>query len=142
MIVLTALKNEIINDPENIGYAPYRWHDSSGLALLLNTPRQSGPEISITTVSADKLRSRVKKSEYDLLSTADKDYLSFLLSGETVDTSVSTLQTDLAALFPVGSVTRTNWLELIRKKACRAEELWGVDVRVRVSDIDAARDIL
>ena len=84
---LVALKDEIVADPEGIGYknsaTPNDWKSDQVIADLINDPAHS---TGITArISTPELKGVVDASEYQGLSPSEESYLNWLTTGEWTD---------------------------------------------------------
>lgn len=127
---LIALKTEITTDPVALGYAG---KTDEAIADLLNRQNRTPNRDSI---SGGMIAANVIKSEYAALSAADKAYFNMLIPAVDMPLT-TTLKTELAALFPAGSATRTNLAAAVKRTGSRAEEL-GLG-RVTPSDVADAK---
>lgn len=125
---LVALKAEITNDPQTIGYSTVI-ADHVAIARLLN---HAGRLIDSETISSGVLVSCLDKAEFAALNAADKSYLNLFVTATDVPMT-PTVKQALRNLFPVGSNTRHAINQATKRDASRAEELgFG---RVTESDV-------
>lgn len=137
-IDVVALQVELTTDPEALGYAPHvSAGDHSALVALLNAERGTAQPIWRGAVPSDSIRTRVTQADYTTLSSAAKNYLAFVLGGDTVDFSVPELRADLSAMFPSGT-SRAAIISVIQAQPTRGEELFGHGARVSLTDVAAA----
>ena len=128
---LVALKAELVNDPLPRGYAVM---SDESAANSLNTPNRTPNRES---TDAGTILSAMVRSEFDALTTANKDYVRVVLSTAGAIPLTATFRANLAAMFAAGTTTRTNFLALQSRPGSRAEEL-GLGF-VTPSDVANAR---
>lgn len=127
MIDRTALKQELLNDPEALGYGPLlQAGDHEGLAQRLNAPRP-GVRAPSGVVQSHAVVNAVDRGDYLILAPADKDWLRFVVSVTQVDLGPGPVRQGLSTLFPEGSSSRANLLRLADRAASRADQ-FGWDV--------------
>lgn len=130
-----ALKTEVETDPAALGFAPLVAAENwQGCAALLNAPK-AGFKLPIGVQPSYRVVGAVKRSEWDALTAADKNYLTFLIQAGDVDLSASEIRTALGAIFPAGSVSRANLLALVDRSGSRAEELFGAGTIIGYEDV-------
>lgn len=140
-ISIPALTSELTVDPVALGFAPLvAVGDHSGLVSLLNAERSGAPAVWLDEVPAYQIRTRITLADYGVLTTANRNYLAFLLGGEAVDFSVAALRADLSAMFPQASTptSRAAILAIVQKTPTRGEELFGVGTVITLADVAAA----
>jgi hypothetical protein len=130
-----ALKTELQTDPAALGYAPLlAVQDWTGLAAKVNA-LHAGFTIAPGLVASYRIVGAIVKAEFDALAAADKTYLNFIVQPPDVDVSqTSQVRTALGGLFGAGTATRSNLVALASRPGRRAEELFGLDVKVTVED--------
>lgn len=128
---LAALDAELTAGHPTTG--PYAADDEIAAGQLNAPNRQPNREAT----DAGTLVAAIVRAEYDALTTAQKDYLRLVISAGSAIPLTATLKTNLGALFPNPSGTRTNFLALQQRPGSRAEEL-GLG-RVTESDVADAR---
>jgi len=115
-IDFTALGNEIKLNPAGL---PYAGKKDDQIADILNTPnRQTNRE----SLDAGSLIASIVRSEFAALAAADKQYVQLIAMAQTMPLT-ATLKTELGAVFPANSATRTNLVALMKRPGTRAEEL-------------------
>lgn len=128
---LVALKNEIQNDPQSIGYSGKSHED---IAKLLNRPVRN---VDRDTISGGQIAACLVKADWTALSAADKNYLQVFIAAQDMPLTIQ-LKNELGGLFGVGTGTRTNLLVMLKQSGSRAKEL-GLE-SVTTSDVaDALR---
>lgn len=137
-IDLTALKDELANDPSGIGYTG---DDAADAELLNETPR-SGTSVTRETIPTDEIRRAVVPAEWPS-SNADapvRDLLLFHTQGEQINPNDPNVRQAFLDAFPAGTTTRQNLAALQTREGSRAEELFGEEgVSVTPSDVANAR---
>jgi hypothetical protein len=113
---LVALKNELTNDPIARGYAALS--DEAAAKTFEVNDRQPNR----IDLDGGLLVASIVRSEYAALSAGDKDYVRLVALASSLPLT-ATLKTELGAIFPAGSATRTNLLALLKRPGNRAEEL-------------------
>ena len=117
---LLAIKTELATDPSALGYTGDDARDAEKINAL-----SGGISIDRSDLSTDDLIESINHAEFISLSTADRQYLAVLLSGDSVDTRPGTeARTGLMALFGGGSATRANIVALLDRKGSRIDELF------------------
>lgn len=131
-IDLTALRAEILTDPEGLGYPP--WAGDPGaiakqIADLLNADRQV-LGFRRNSVPATDVRCSFDPSELAILSSVTISILQLYVSGDTsVDFGNVNVEEILRTSFLPGSTTRANLVSLAQRST-RAWELFGQGSRV------------
>lgn len=137
-----VLANELNTDPQTLGYAPFI---SSGnntvLRRLLNTPGQSGESIERDTIPVEWVRDQLVFTEVAALTTAERETLTVLLSGNHLTVNPRT-KAAFSQIFGAGTTTRANLVALLNRPASRAEVLFGSGVTVGQRDLWKARKLL
>jgi hypothetical protein len=132
-----ALKTEIATDPKTLGYAGKSDYD---ISVLMNTPGLSAETIIRTWTPIEEVIAAVVRADFDALAAAGKTYLdTIVMRGTRVKTGDATLRSQLAALFPAGTPTRTNLTNLATKSATRGEVLFGENTNIGNADVAKAR---
>ena len=138
---LERLKNEIVNDPNGIGYknsaVASDWKGDQAVADLLNDSA-NGAQIRRRFVRAAEVKESLDLSEFRTYSAADRDYLICLLGVELIDTREAAVFNGLTTLFPAGSSTRATLLGKIRRQGSRAEVLWSEDTVISAGQVGRA----
>lgn len=143
---IAQVTTELNTDPRGIGYAASVASGSvQELSRLLNTaPQPSGTGGAVTvfkpyTDLSDAVAA-VVAAEYTSLTAAQKALWTDLVTRagpRGIKSGDANMRATIVGIFPVGA-TRTALTALASRPASRAEELWGVDVRVPDQDIAAA----
>jgi hypothetical protein len=134
-----ALKAEITNDPEGLGYgqiADTATYDRT-VAQLLNNRVRTG---EVARIAVSKIFDCIDSAEYMALSADHKELVKMLMS---VQGEVGVLGSNAARLimlnaFGAGTTTRSRFRAAIALSTSRAEEL-GFDV-IEPSDVAIARN--
>lgn len=135
-INFTALAAEINTDPKSLGYAGKSDYE---IATILNTAGASAETLFKSYTPVEDVVACIVRSEYDALAAAGKTYLNeVVLRGTRVKTGDATLRSQIAALFGVGTATRTNLTNVASRSASRAEILFGENAAVTDQDVAAA----
>lgn len=133
-----ALKNELLTDPQAIGYgAPQDTvaYDENA-ATLINRQTRAGDAVTLT---AAELLNCLDWAEYDALGATNKAQISLILqvSGNIPVGTGTAARRAFVAAFAAGTNTRRDFNKATRRTTSRAEEL-GLGV-VTPSDIAMAR---
>lgn len=139
----TALKNELINDPKGLGYAPlYANGQDQDLADLMNVVRAGGDyQIDNEPVTKEDVVKAVTSQDFAAMSALDFTKLLVLFLMGEIDLANAATQTLLASVFPANGGTRTNLIALAKRQGTRGEKLFGGGVRLSASDIAQARNM-
>lgn len=134
-----ALKSELDNDPTGQGYktgSPAVFLSDSQLADKLNTP--TTVKIFRAYTNTEDVIAGIVQSDWDsvAITTTQRSLLTMILSPSKIKSGDSNLRTTLANIFPAGSQTRTNMIDVVKKFGSRVEILFGEGSRV--SDVDVA----
>lgn len=112
---LRTLKAELSDDPESLGYDG-KTHEE--LAAILNTPQRSVERNSFT---GGMLAACIDKDEYEQLT--DKSYVTLLTTASGDIPVTRAIRKALKGIFPQGSDTRKDIVDLLKRSGSRAEEL-------------------
>lgn len=129
------LATEINTDPRGLGYAGKSDYE---IATLMNTPGLSSETIFRAYTPLEEITAAVVRADYDSLAAAGKTYWDQVVTKSAkVKTGDATLRTQIGALFPAGTQTRTNLTAVASKSATRGEVLFGEGAHI--SDADVAQ---
>lgn len=166
-INFTALKNELNNDPVSLGYAPFiALGDDVSLAAILNFVRNGvtpcpvnnvvGAAVTVRRkdISSAEIILAIDVTDYTALPTNpnntqlsnERRFLSWLecltnvpqvrlINDDGTDTPVIT---NLQAMFPGGTGTRTRLVALAIRSGSRAELLFGVGTNITPDNVGQA----
>ena len=154
MIDYLALKTELLTDPSGLGYAAsVSSGDDVTTAAVLNVAR-GAITIRRADINVQEFWNAIDVADFTALPGAptvaqlssERRFLAWLsglaalqtvrlLNDDGTDTPVVT---NLKAMFPAGSATRTRLLALAIRNGSRAEQLFGVDTIVGSQDIARA----
>jgi hypothetical protein len=125
-----ALKVELDTDPLGRGYA------GMGDEEAANSLNANGRNVDRTEVTGGEIAASAVRAELAALTAAEQTYVRTLMSAGTIPLTAN-FKTEMAAIFPPGSETRTNLIALLKRPGSRGEELgFG---RVTPSDVAIAR---
>lgn len=113
---LQKLKTELDTDPIARGYSGMT--DEAAAETFKLNDRQPNR----TDLDGGLLVASVVRSEFAALSAGDKQYVQLVAMASSLPLT-ATLKTELGAIFPAGSTTRTNLVALMKRPGNRAEEL-------------------
>ena len=139
-----ALKAELQNDPQTLGYAALvAANDDVALAHLLNDKTKGG-SVNRVTVTAAELQSCVVAAEYASLTADQKSLWQCILLAAAdggVRMSNANIRAQALAVWAGGTTTRTNLGAMQDRAGSRAEALWGEGASVSHSSVsDALRN--
>lgn len=138
---LTALRTEIENDPNGLGYAPLMARGSDAdVAVLLNQKRP-GAQYAVFKPDAQlkDIIEAVVAADYVALTAVQVARLQLLFTGGYADCSRTNTRQILNDLFSGASAsTRTGVLATISREGSRAERLFGVGTQIQHLQIAAA----
>lgn len=137
-IDLTALRDELANDPQALGYTSSDVDD----AALLNEVGASGETVLRTAIPMGEVYAQVEWiSEWLNLEPVPREGFRQLTSTDTLDASSPRIQAALEAIFGTDSATWANLAAIAARDASRAEVLFGHGVSVTPSDCADARRV-
>ncbi len=123
---LLDLKNELTNDPTNIGYAqflqPISARDNFQLATLLNL-RRSSIQVPREPISTMRLFSNINANDFLSLTTIQLNELHVVLTMPTIDLNDSSIRQILQGIFINKTSTLQNFAALRTRDGSRFEEL-------------------
>ena len=149
---LLELKNEIVNDPNSIGYKTDGvWKGDAVIADLINDTA-NGATITRKIIQRHEIISGIKASEClqladetppaGVFSRSELDYLCILLRDETIDANQPEIFAALLQIFPTEAQkpgfrggSRTNIQNSLQTTGTRAEVLWGESTIITVSNV-------
>ncbi len=122
----TILRDEIVNDPEALGYAG---KTDPEVAALMNEIGGSGEKIDRDFIDGQEMMSVVVIGEYVALSDVQRVGWSAIISAGTgmVDVNNAGTIAQVTAIW-VGTTTLANLVALRQRDASRAEVLFGQSV--------------
>lgn len=156
----TALKSELTNDPNTYGYQ--NWiaaREPEKVAAALNKIRDGNDgEAAITirrpNITAKEIWEAINVADYTALPASptaaqlstERRYLAWMSGLPTLGTvrllnddgSDGPVTTNLKAMFPGGSGTLTRLAAIASRNGSRAEQLFGADVVISVTDVITA----
>ncbi len=143
MADLPALRDEIVNDPNGIGYkgADGEWGRDQPIADLIND-RANGATFTRNRIEPAELRASLDLTEWMALTGGQRGYLQMLLGGGVIDATSVPVLVALTSIFEAGSVTRAALLAKIQRQGSRAEVLWGEDARIMAGDVGRAFNLI
>lgn len=113
---LLVLKNELTNDPLARGYSEM---SDEQAAISLNTLDRNPNRTDLT---GGMLAASIVRSELSALTNPDQNYVRSLLPVASMPLT-NTLKAELNNIFPSGTQTRANVINLLKRPGSRAEEL-------------------
>uniref|UniRef100_A0A7C4Y4W7 Uncharacterized protein n=1 Tax=Caldisericum exile TaxID=693075 RepID=A0A7C4Y4W7_9BACT len=136
-----VLKNEFLTDPKGYGYRTY-WDNGQDwkLAELINEVR-SDIWIDRDIVPTYEIFEAIVPTEWDALTTAEKQRMQLILSMEQVNVKGENTRLAFQKAFASGTTTRNNLLALLKRNGSRAEELFGAGTVVTWDDVARARRV-
>ena len=133
---LTDLKNEILNDPEGLGYAGKTLFEKANLINALTSDT-----IFLGVLESYKVKNAFDIAELKNLSDSDTRTLLVLLAGGEVDMGSANTRAAFTDIFPAQSTTRANLVAIAKRNISRAEKLFGADIVVSYWEIGQAEDL-
>ena len=115
-----ALKNEILNDPETLGYAG---KSDLEIAVLMNTIGLSNEKIDRGVIPSYEVINATIPSEWAALTAAEKQRYQTITGAGQIDSSNANVRATFQAMFGAGTQTRINLTALLQRPASRAEVL-------------------
>jgi len=134
MIDHKVLKEEILSDPNKLGYEGKSPID---IARLLNKPVKSATIPVDAEVPTWRLLDAIDLAEYKNLASDEKEMVRTILSMGSVNLASANIRKILTGVFPSGTKTYANITKLAFKVPTRAEQLFGYGAVV--SHLDVAR---
>lgn len=137
---ISALRNELRNDPLSLGYGPaIASGDQNTLFSLVNMIRRGGAfQVDRDPVRPEVLFSEVTPEDFAAMTTTELARLQVLMVLPQIDLADGSTKTIVDSLFANGAVTRQNVTILKQRDGSRAEVLWGKGIIVTVNQIDQA----
>lgn len=112
------------------------WNE--GIAAMLNAVDQA-ININRASVTTDEIIDAIAPADFAALTQLPLLRLSIILQKENFSVKGGNARQSLLDIFPAGATaTRTALAALRQRKGSRAEELFGVDVKVTSNDVAAA----
>ena len=125
---LEALKDEIVNDPEGLGYALHVTAGRMGeLAKLINEVRGT-ISVSRGVIETHEIFEATDPAEWAALSAGEKQRYQGIVSMGTIDVDGNNVRNAFLAMFASGSATRAALAALRTRNGSRAEELFDTGV--------------
>lgn len=141
MIDLAALKSEIENDPQGLGYAPLMARGSDAdVAVLLNTKR-AGANYAVfrPDVPLKDVIEAMTSADFTALTAVQASRLQLLFYGGYADMTRANTRRIMQDLFSGASATtRQGILAVVSREGSRAEKLFGAGTEVHHLQIAAA----
>lgn len=144
---LEALKDEIVNDPNTIGYkntndtwtgGPNPPKGDQEIADLINDPA-NGATIRRSLVAPVEIKQTVDQGDFNALSPDEVNYITWIVTGEMlIDVRPDTIFNGLTQIFGPATATRVAMTALLQKTGSRAEVLWGENTDVLVGQVGRA----
>ena len=140
---LLALKDEIENDPQSIGYkSGSAWKGDQEIADLINDPA-NGEQILRRLIQPDEIFQSIDVTEWETLADGRRQYISMITKGNIVDATHSPIFDGLNTVFnnTDAPATRANILGKMRTQGSRAEALWGEGIHISASQVGASANL-
>ena len=144
---LEVLKDEIVNDPNVIGYkntndtwtgGPNPPKGDQEIADLINDPA-NGAMIRRKNVNPVEIKQTVDQGDFNALSPDEVNYITWIVTGETlIDVRPDTIFNGLTFIFGPATATRAALTALLQKAGSRGEVLWGEDTVVTAGQVGRA----
>lgn len=131
-----ALKQELQNDPQALGYALIlATGNHVAIAALMNDPTKGGT-LNLPSADCDQVRAQIVASEYATMSANDKAFLNFLLAGR--DLYLSNNVKSWVNALPNFTLSKSGAGALFSRPQSRAEALFGQNTIIQYGDIAIA----
>jgi len=137
---LSTLRTELLTDPRGLGYsAGISIGDHNRISDLLNTSAASH-SVSTGTVYSLGMQQSVVPAEYAILSAAQRDLWGAIVATAIDGIAISNtlIRSQVAFIWALGTVTRTNLLALDTRIGSRAEVLFGEGTVVFSTEVGKA----
>jgi hypothetical protein len=135
---LTALRNEILNDPLTLGYAPESGDIRNITELINGGGRSVTKPIEMLTVA--EISGAIDSAEFASLAEYNKEWVKSVIN-QPADSPVSRYRVKFLSVFGSGSPTRLAVQALLSTTGSRAEELFGIGTKISKEDWFAARGV-
>ncbi len=137
---LTALGNEITNDPKLLGYAG---KTVAQRVALINALGGSSETIGSGVIAGYQLMNQIVHSEFVLLSIPNQNLFMSYVACMQIDASNATVQANFLAMFPslTAPTTRANLIAFVNRSASRAEILFGTGTVITTWDMGRATGV-
>ncbi len=142
---LLALKNEIVNDSNSVGYktSPTVWKADQAIVDLISDPT-NGAQITRKQVIANEIVASIDLAEYAALTMPQRQYLDLLTqtaADEFIDANEATILNALTTIFGPGTASRASLLAKLQRQGSRAEVLWGEGKNVTAGEVGRAANL-
>lgn len=137
-VPLTALRNEIQNDPAGLGYAAMVAAGADGaIAEALNEVRAGAPyAIYRTDVPVQDVVAAIAPADFTALTAIQLSRLQLLFLGGLVNAANTNTRQILQAIFSGASAgTVAAMAAVATRQGSRAEVLWGANAHVTADDV-------
>jgi hypothetical protein len=135
----TTLRNEIENDPTNLGYAADRLSGADSLIADKLNAVSSANRINTGSLTTDQLKACVTLSDYTGLQASNRQWLDFISVAQFIDLNNTVIAGGLNTLFTAGSTSRNNIIAAQKRDGSRAETLFGAGTYISIDDVAKAR---
>lgn len=142
---LVALKDELTNDPQELGLVAPPAIDDVGNAEKLNLVRDT-LQIDREAIPLSEIFVNIDRDEYAALAEADRQWLNAISTGGTINPkSGGEVREGLLQLFGAPTESRTNLLAILTEPANRIEHMFKAGLlsqggNVTPSDVANARN--
>ena len=142
---LLALKDELTNDPQDLGLVAPPAIDDVGNADKLNLVRDT-LQIDREAIPLSEIFVNIDRDEYAALAEADRQWLNAISTGGTINPkSGGEVREGLLQLFGAPTESRTNLLAILTEPANRIEHMFKAGLlsqggNVTPSDVANARN--
>lgn len=139
-----ALRDEIDNDPQGIGYKNgTTWKADSEIRDLINDPA-NGINMRKNRMTAKEFVESIDVSEWDALTVGERQYCSMLIRDGFVDVEPDRVFTNLNGVIFTNARcpnSRALLIGVLTFAGSRAENLWGEGFTVNTTMVGEARDL-
>jgi hypothetical protein len=134
---LGILASEINTDPDGLGYAPSTDGSRDEIIADMLNAATTAYIVDRDTVGNGEIVEAVASSEWDSLTANNQRLFLAQVSPETIQNTART-KAAFATIFPAGTLSRANLLELVQRSGSRIEDLFGTGSRCATVHVSAA----
>lgn len=138
---ITALHNEIHNDPAHLGYSTIGFGAIGGLQAAINSLTGAGSApVPADPISGAKLLSIINANEIDTLTIGQKQDLQLYTSAQSVNIGDPSFQDWILGVFTNGAapISHAALSAAASRTGSRAEVLWGTGTNVSTQVLEDA----
>ena len=136
---LTALRQEVINDPASVGYVVSGPTDGL-LDKLNNSAENPGNETGSPQITPRLIPENLVFSDFTGMNEGNRAFIEILLNKD-LEADLESFRSRLVNAFGGGSAATVQAIAGLTKDLSRAEVLFGIDTIIDREDLVAARDL-